>query len=70
MDTKDQHRMVARVERHWAADAFRDERDNQIAAHNDARKGNRVLEHMHQQEASWDDFWGKRRLRIAEQNSR
>ena len=47
MNTRNQHQLVARTERHWAADAFRDQRDNMIAAHEDAKKGDRVLEHMH-----------------------
>jgi hypothetical protein len=70
MNTRDQHRMVARTERAWAASAFRDEHSNLIAAHEDAKKGNRVLQHMHEQEAGWDRFWGKRRLGIARRNSR
>ena len=52
------------TERHWAADAFRDQRDNMVAAHEDTKKGNRVLEHMHEQEAGWDEFWGKRRCGV------
>jgi hypothetical protein len=70
MNTRNQHRLVARTERHWAADAFRDQRDNMIAAHEDAKKGDRVLEHMHEQEAGWDGFWGKRRTGIARRNNR
>lgn len=70
MNARDQHRMVARTERHWAADAFRDEHSNLIAAHEDAKKGNHVLQHMHEQEANWDHFWGERRMRIARKNER
>ena len=67
---KQQRRHIAKLQRGWAASAFRDQKYNLHRAHIEQKKGNRLLAGAYRMEALWDRQWGNRRLRIARKNLR
>ena len=68
MKRKDEHKRVAKQERIWAAQAFRDARYNHQQEERAEAQKNLVLAANYRQEVKWDNFWGHRRLRIAMRN--
>ena len=65
-----QRKEIARNERHWAADAWRDRNYNLQKYHENLHKGNYILARNYLMEAQWDSQWRNRRLRIAKRYSK
>lgn len=65
MDTAEQHRHNATLQRKWAADAARDATYNAKRAAEEQRAGNHVLASGYKQETGFDNYWKNRRLGIA-----
>jgi hypothetical protein len=61
---------IARNERHWAADAWRDRNYNLQKYQENFRKGNFVLARNYLLESQWDSQWRQKRLGIARRNTR
>jgi hypothetical protein len=65
-----QHQLIARQQRVWAAQAFRDARYNHQQAILYRRSGQLIRARNSEQESRWDLWWGNRRLGIARKESR
>ena len=70
MKRRDEHKRVAKQERIWAAQAFRDAKYNYRQEEAQEKLKNNVLAANYRKEYHWDIFWRNRRLKIARMNER